>query len=153
MPVLRSRQLIGVVAAAALLGPSASAGVVAVQTATRAVEIVDESGETRIEHRIAEKVAPGEAVRFTIAWSNNGEAPASDVAFVMPIPEHMAFVAGSVGPEGVPAVYSLDGGQTWLAAPEDPDQPDASVTHVRWSFDEDIAPQAAGEVWLEARLD
>jgi uncharacterized repeat protein (TIGR01451 family) len=59
---------------------------------------------------------PGDLIRWDIAASNRGDAPARHVVAAGRVPQGTAFVAGST--HGSARVeYSIDGGKTWSTAP------------------------------------
>ena len=108
----------------------------------------------------AEKVQPGETVRFILDYTNEMEEPAENVVLEMPIPEHMVFVIGSADSEGVQALLSVDNGATYaefgsLSVSEgEVNRPAEAedVTHLKWVFNDPLPVGVNGEVHFEARL-
>lgn len=54
------------------------------------------AGEEKL--RSAEAVEPGDTIRYVATYTNEGPAPVSGLAAVLPIPPSTAFVAGSAAP-------------------------------------------------------
>lgn len=108
----------------------------------------------------AERVQPGETVRFTVSWVNDMDTDAENVVLEMPIPEYMIYVIGSGEAEGVQTLLSVDGGSSFAkfgelrvsegdlvrnAEAED-------VTHLKWKFTSPLAAGGNGEVFYDAKL-
>ncbi|ALJ14294.1 DUF11 domain-containing protein [Sphingopyxis macrogoltabida] len=89
-------------------------------------------------------VVPGDRIRVTLTFTNNGTAPASGVNIVNPIPEGLVFdgandpAAFSVSVDGAKAFGALDA----LTVPVEGAAPraaaNADVTHVRWLWPDAI---------------
>jgi len=106
------------------------------------------------------KVLPGEEVAYSIACTNQGAAPASDVAVSLPIPAEMTLLL----PEKVPGVeitYSIDGGKTYAAferlvivAPDGASRPARAddIRWVRWKLAAALAPGTTTRVGCHAIL-
>lgn len=108
----------------------------------------------------AERVQPGETVRFTLSWTNEMDEAAENVVLEMPVPEHMIFVVGSAENEEVETLLSVDNGATYaefgqldVSEGEDIRPAEAEdVTHVKWIFNTPLDAGADGEVHFDARL-
>lgn len=91
-----------------------------------------------ITYTAPETVVPGDRVRVTLTFTNNGTAPASGINLVNPVPDALMFDGADESPGfGV----SVDGGKTFgalgdLRVPGPDTEPraatSADVTHVRW---------------------
>ena len=103
-------------------------------------------------------VVPGDRVRVTLTFTNDGAAPASGVNLVNPIPEGLVYddTADTAG-FGV----SIDGGKNFgplasLIVPVEgaTGRPAtaAEVTHVRWLWPDAIAPGASRSVAFFGRV-
>lgn len=103
-------------------------------------------------------VVPGDRVRVTLTFTNNGAAPAAGVKLVNPIPDGLIFdeTADPVGFD-----VSTDGGKIFgplasLTVPIAGAAPRAAtvadVTHVRWSWSEAIAPRQSRSVAFFGRV-
>lgn len=91
-------------------------------------------------------VVPGDRIRVTLTFTNNGTSPASGVNIVNPIPEGLVFdgtndtTAFSVSVDSARMFGALD----TLTVPVEGSTPraatNADVTHVRWLWPDAIAP-------------
>lgn len=91
-------------------------------------------------------VVPGDRVRVSLTFTNNGTAPAAGINLVNPIPEGLLFEDTA---DAANFSVSVDGGRTFssLASLTVPVQDAtaraataADVTHVRWLWPDAIAP-------------
>jgi uncharacterized repeat protein (TIGR01451 family) len=79
-------------------------------------------------------VQAGGTLTYTIEYWNSGNADATNVIIIDPIPSNTKFVVGSVtSPLGVTVEYSNNNGSTWTYTPvAGGDGTDPNVTHIRW---------------------
>ena len=91
-------------------------------------------------------VVPGDRVRISLAFTNNGAEPASGVVIANPIPQALLF-DGTDDESGFGV--SIDGGKKFaplsdLVVPVEGTTPRsataADVTHVRWKWADAVAP-------------
>lgn len=91
-----------------------------------------------ISYTAPETVVPGDRVRVTLIFTNNGAAPATGVNLVNPVPDALLFDGADESPG---FAVSVDGGKTFgalgsLRVPgpnaESRAASSADVTHVRW---------------------
>jgi len=76
-------------------------------------------------------VKPDEVLSWTVDAVNSGAGPAIDYKAVTQIPRGTEFVAGSAQADGANALFSIDGGKSFLAQPMiEQKQADGSVKHV-----------------------
>lgn len=103
-------------------------------------------------------VVPGDRVRVTLTFTNQGSRPASGVNLVNPIPDGLVFDDTA---DPADFAVSVDGGRTFgpLAtltlpvvggAPRPAAAPD--VTHVRWLWPDALAPGQSRSVAFFARV-
>jgi uncharacterized repeat protein (TIGR01451 family) len=115
--------------------------------------------------RAGDDARPGDVVRYTLSFRNAVGRPIQGVVLSNPIAAGTRFIAGSANSTRADArlEYSSDGGQTFSPKPsveavEDgrrvqrPATPD-EYTHVRWTIDGAIAPDATVTTQFEVRLD
>ncbi|MEM6652364.1 MAG: hypothetical protein AAF582_07155 [Pseudomonadota bacterium] len=147
--------MIGVVS-----GTSEASGLTATQTVELATRSVDATGQERLTYERAEDVAPGEQVRYRIAYVNDGANAAENVTLVMPVPAEMVLVEGSVETAGSTVRFSADGGARFDARADlmiddagtlRPARGD-EITHIQWQFDDPIAPTQSGAISFDAVL-
>ena len=111
----------------------------------------------------ADHVIPGDDVRYTITFVNEGKAAADagSVVITNPVPENTQYIADSAFGSGTSIQFSVDGGKTFHAANEltvvrdgvkVPAQP-ADYTTIRWVFAPALAPAAQSYVSFNARLE
>jgi uncharacterized repeat protein (TIGR01451 family) len=111
-------------------------------------EVLDEKGQKVRRLTPPASIVPGTQVVWTITASNVCEKAAGNVLIDNPVPEHMSYVADSALGAGATISYSLDGKR--YAAPEALEVREAAdkvraaradeYTHIRWSFQNAIAP-------------
>lgn len=145
------------------VGPTSALAHEAVTLRTEAlteVTLVNERGVT--ERRLVEaaRVAPGDSVIYAIHWQNAGPEPAEAVVITNPIPKHMVCVTIEDAAAARTTV-SVDGGRTFgplsrltVSGPNGTTRPAAlaDCTHVRWNFDQPLAPGNKGTLHFRASL-
>jgi uncharacterized repeat protein (TIGR01451 family) len=111
----------------------------------------------------ADETIPGDKVRYTITYANEGSESAFKVAITDPVPEGTNYINGSAGGDGSDITFSIDGGKSYkkpsllfydavaangtkqekIASPEE-------YTNVRWVVSE-IQPNASGQCsyWVQ----
>ena len=110
----------------------------------------------------AEKVIPGDEVRYTITFANDGSkaADAGTVVVTNPVPDNTQYIADSAFGSGTTIRFSVDGGKSFHPAneltvvrdaAESPATP-ADYTTIRWVFGPALAPGEKSYVSFNARL-
>lgn len=98
-------------------------------------------GKLQIELQPATRVVPGDEVIYTLEVRNAGPVAADALAFAIPIPQHMVYVANSAVGPGAEVSYSVDGGRSFdkpenlvIHGAEGKSRPAApsDYTHIRW---------------------
>lgn len=129
-------------------------------SATKRTVTKDAQGHT-VEAWVAfTKLLPGEEVTYTLACTNHGEQPASDLVVSLPIPAEM-ILAAPEATAGAETTYSIDGGNTFapfdrlvITAPDGTTRPatreDINVT--RWKLTTPLVPGATARVACRALL-
>ena len=139
-------------------GASAHAQVTAEQVVLAETVTIDAEGREQVTTAPAQKVVPGDRLAYVLRYANEGDAPASDLVMVMPVPAKVALVPGSE--TGDAPEHSADGGATYGApgtltvTDADGERPAApsDITHIRWRLAGNLAPGATGEVGYRATL-
>lgn len=143
------------------LAPSAAAdGLVATQSVERVIVETAEDGTETVRFGPADTVAPGDEVFYNLDFSNQSDEAAANVQLVMPVPSAVAYIENSATGDGSEIAFSADGGKTFsqrgqLKVSIDGEERLAKasqITHIRWSFSDDIAPGASGDVGYLAVL-
>jgi uncharacterized repeat protein (TIGR01451 family) len=138
----------------AFIAPAYATGLQAEQIVEVATVSVDENGQEQVTYTLAEEVAPGDQVRYTINYTNAGNESASNVKLDMPVPAEVDFIEGSADATSAEISYSADNGETFASrgtlTVTEAGEPQAAtakdITHVRWTFTGDIAPGEAGNI-------
>lgn len=103
-------------------------------------------------------VVPGDRIRITLTFTNNGAKPASGVKIVNPIPAGLVFdgtddpAAFSVSIDGAKAFGALAALTVASAGAAPRAAADADVTHVRWLWPDAIAPGQSRSVAFFGRV-
>lgn len=123
--------------------------------------VMNADGEKETKVVPVATVTPGDVVIYTIAVENTSDEAAYNVMVTDPIPEQMAYVAGSAYGSGMDITYSVDDGKTF-ATPDVLEVKDAQgewraanaedYTHVRWKLRESLPAQSKTEARFRARL-
>ena len=78
----------------------------------------NEAGEEQTRLVVAESVAPGETVFYTITFRNVGDEAAEKVVITNPIADALVYVDDSAFGPGADIEFSVDGGNTYGKASE-----------------------------------
>ncbi len=131
------------------------------------ITVVDENGVEKLEWQALEgeaAVQPGDVLRYVVETSNGGDIAAKNLVVEQPIPAEMTYVLDSQkGNSEATAVYSIDNGETFVAEPmvevtledgtkEMQPAPAEAYTHVKWSFDSELASEMAVSVSHEVTV-
>lgn len=148
-PVLAQLQGVKEVIAQAVLRPEVKLTL----TADKQLIELDKNGKERISWETLEgkvKVQPGDVLRYTVDGSNSGDVAAKGLSITQPVPQQTEYVLESAGNNSnAEIVYSIDGGQNFVAKPEIevalPDgttemqpAPAEMYTHIQWNFNDDL---------------
>lgn len=137
-----------------------ASGLTAEQVVERLTVSVDANGNEVRTYALAEEVAPGDEVRYSLAYTNTGDAAADAVNLVMPVPSAVTYIESSATGRADEVMFSADGGKTFATRAalkiSDGDQirfaTSADITHIKWAFSNAIAPAATGTVSFSAVL-
>ena len=138
--------------ALAMLGvftvPAHATGLKATQKVEVATVTIDANGEDALTFAPATDVEPGQQLRYSLTYTNEGPEPADSVSLVMPIPSEVTYLEGSAEGSAGTVTFSADNGQTYamrdalmIGEAENSRIANASeITHVKWAFGAPIAP-------------
>ena len=145
------RLTIAVLATASILTSVSASALTAKQSVEKETVVQMPDGTESITRGPAELVIPGERVVYTLSYTNDDAAPATDLVLTMPVPSEIKYMDGSATLDGASVVYSADDGKTFAsrtglrvigldgnnrtALSED-------ITHIRWTV---AGPLAVGE--------
>ncbi len=145
---------------AATAPPAEVPGLQASPTVERVIEMESEDGSTEVEYVPLDTASPGEELVYSLNFQNGGDAPVDGVVLILPVPEEVSFVEDSATTEEAAVDFSVDGGNTFspwdaLATPEGDTTSilaTATITHVRWTLRDKIAPGQEGTLSFRAVL-
>jgi uncharacterized repeat protein (TIGR01451 family) len=159
-PVLKSLTCLLAVATFAAL-PASARSLVAEQIIERVVQEKSANGKVTEKLELAERVAPGETLVYSLNFENKGPEAASDLVLVVPVPSEVTYVEKSASTGKMSVDFSADGGKTFAARDALKVRADGQmraatadeITHIRWKFVEPIAPKQTGSLKFRATLD
>ncbi|MCC5873871.1 MAG: DUF11 domain-containing protein [Gammaproteobacteria bacterium] len=125
--------------------------------------VINERGEQERRSVAAQRVFPGDELRYTITFANHGgeTIDAGSLVITNPVPNNTVYLANSAGGSGTDVVFSVDGGDTWGAPDElvitgdDAQSRRARAedyTHIRWSFRPALGAGQESSVHFRVRL-
>jgi uncharacterized repeat protein (TIGR01451 family) len=88
-------------------------GLEATQTVELATVTLTADGTESITYTPATDVEPGEQVRYSLSYSNQGADAADSVSLVMPVPAEVTYLEGSVERALSDVTFSVDSGETF----------------------------------------
>lgn len=110
-------------------------------------------------------VQPGDVIRYSVSGKNSSASPVKNLVVTQPIPQQTTYLLNSVTVKnnGVNVTYSIDNGKSFVAKPtvkvklpdgkvETRPAPAEIYTHVRWKFEESIAPAAAVNATYQVKV-
>ena len=141
---------------------TAAAEVVLTTEVTKVQRFANAAGEVETRFVDATEVIPGDELRYTISFSNEGDQPvdAESVVITNPIPENTVYLEGTAFGAGTRITFSVDGGGNF----GDPDQLNVTreglerpaiaedYTTIRWVFEPELAPGEKSYVSFNVRL-
>ena len=146
----------------AAFGLTAGADVTLENRVQKLEHFVDEVGARQVRLAEAEKVIPGDELRYTIVFSNRGAqtVDAGSVVITNPLPASTEYIDGTAFGAGTEITFSVDDGTTFansadLTVVRDGREAPASsadYTAIRWTFAPALEPGATSHVWFNVRL-
>jgi uncharacterized repeat protein (TIGR01451 family) len=139
-----------------------AAAEVTLENSVQKVEIfLNESGEQERRLVDASSVVPGDELRYTIKFSNNGTdvVDANSVVITNPVPDNTDYLEDTAFGSGTVIAFSLDGEA--FAAPEALTVMDQGVEvsasakeyrAIRWTFQPELKPGESSHVSFNVRL-
>jgi len=142
---------LALIAATSLMASASASALTAQQSVEKEVVVQMPDGTEQVTREAAELVTPGERIVYSLNFTNDDAAPASDIVLTMPVPSAIKYMEGSATEAGAKVVYSADGGQTFASRTGlrklglDGNTRTANaedITHIRWTV---AGPVAVGE--------
>ncbi len=152
--------LFALAAASAITLPAFANGLSAEQSVERALVSIDANGNEVRTYTLADEVAPGDEVRYSLSYANTGSEAAEAVSLVMPVPSEVTYIEASASGAAEDISFSADGGNSFASRatvtvrengqvrPAAPGE----ITHIKWTFSQSIAPSDIGRVSFSAVL-
>ncbi len=144
-----------------LVAVSAAAQVTLSNSVKKVENFVNEDGQVERQLVDAVSVIPGDELRYTITFSNNGNevVDAGSVVITNPIPESTEYLDGTAFGAGTEIVFSTDG-ESFAAASELMVEEAGSevvasakdYATIRWIFSPELKPGETGHVSFNVRL-
>ena len=142
---------LALIAATSLLASASASALTAKQIVEKEIVVQMPDGTESVTRGPAEMVVPGERIVYTLNFTNDDAAPASDLVLTMPVPTEIKYMGGSATENGARTVYSADGGQSFAersqlrtlgADGNVRTAVDEDITHIRWTV---AGPVGVGE--------
>jgi uncharacterized repeat protein (TIGR01451 family) len=101
------------------------------------------------------EIYPGDEIKHSVAYTNQGDEPALAVKIKLPIPPGTKLIPGSVERPGTTVTYSVDGGSSFAPLEELTVTPPGGtrraatledVDTIRWRIDDPVPPGQSGTV-------
>lgn len=132
--------------------------------AQKEVTVKDAEGKAKVEWREVKDVSPGDILKYTIAYRNDGKVEARDARVVDPIPNETTYVSGSAEGKDAAIAFSLDG-KTFQDPPmlkykvRQADGTEAEYqatpemyTHIQWKLLKPVPPGGTGSMSFKAKV-
>lgn len=112
----------------------------------------------------AEKAKTGELLVYSVAYRNEGDAPAKNAIITDPLPKGVVCISKTALTAEAETEFSADGAGTWGklpltkkiktadGKPEERPVSDSAITHVRWTLKNDLPPGASGEIKFKVKV-
>ena len=125
------------------------------------VESVNAAGQKEAYRIPVDTAAPGAHLVYSIYYKNAGPEQAVNAVITTPLPAKVLYQEGSAQGAGTRIDFSIDGGRSYhppaqlfikdASGREFPAQP-RDYSHIRWTFENPLAPGATGAVSYRAIL-
>lgn len=140
--------------------PSFADKLTAHQKVERMVVTKKDDGTKIISMEPAETVLPGETLVYSLLYRNGAPESASNIVLTMPVPEEVVYVENSAAALGTQVMFSVDDGVSFsprgdLSVSVNGVKRNAlseEISHIRWSFSEDLRPGDSGRIGYRAQL-
>jgi uncharacterized repeat protein (TIGR01451 family) len=124
-------------------------------TVARVETTIDPAGRVKRELLPAERVLPGEELRYAITFTNHSDTlvERGRIIITNAVPEGARYLPGSAGGVSARAEYSMDG-ETFqpLEPGSGASEQGDGVASLRWTYDADLPPGQTGEVFFHVRM-
>ncbi len=126
--------------------------------------VTDEEGKTRLEWQQTEDTNPGDMLKYSIQYTNEGDVEAKGVVINDPIPRGTVYVANSATGQDADITFSMDGKAfqappmlTYKVRNQDGTEEEYVVTpdmytHIRWILTKPVAPGSTGTLGFKVKV-
>lgn len=155
------RFTLALIAATSLMASVSASALTAKQTVEKETVVQMPDGTENVTRAPAELVTPGQRVVYTLSYTNDDAAPASDLVLTMPVPSEIKYMDGTATKANAKTVYSADGGKSFFERNElrtiglDGNVRSANagdITHIRWTVSGPVAVGETGELSFKGIL-
>jgi len=146
----------------ALAGLAAADDFVATQSIEKIVTVSAPDGAVSLDYQSADQVSPGDTLYYHIDYENGSSEAADAVKLVMVVPAEVSYLENTADAGGMDAelAFSADNGQTFTTRRDVRVERDGvsqtasagDITHIRWAFNEPVAPGNSGKVSFRATV-
>lgn len=150
------------IVASAVLAPVSAAAVAMTDSVQKVERYVDADGQVKRRLVTTDQVIPGDELRYTIEFANDGRAAidARSIVITNPLPEDTVYIDGTAFGSGTVVEYSVDNGETFAPAAALTVERDgvsvpasaADYTTIRWTFEPVLEPGENSNVSFNVRL-
>ncbi len=133
-------------------------------TVEKQVTVLDDEGREKTEWHKVSETDPGDVLRYTLLYKNEGGSEAIGATIVDPIPQEATYVGGSASGEGTEITYSLDG-KLFHSQPKlrykvkeagglevEYEATPEMYTHIKWKLVRPVYPGGSGRLHFKVKV-
>jgi len=133
-------------------------------TQAKETTVIDEDGNKKTEWKEVDTTNPGDVLKYTIRYTNEGDSNARGAAIVDPVPEGTTYIGNSAKGEDADIQFSLDGKSyhfppmlTYKVRQSDGIESEHRATpemytHIRWKLMKSVPVGGTGTLSFKARV-
>ena len=126
--------------------------------------VKDEEGKAKVEWKKVTETGPGDVLRYTLFYVNNGAAEALNASIVDPVPEGTIYIGSSAEGKDSQITYSLDGKTfrtpsmlTYKVKQADGSETEHNATpemytHINWKLSTPVPPGGSGTLNFNVKV-
>ncbi len=131
------------------------------QTVQKETTAIGADGTVQTIRETIDKIVPGERIVYSLNFTNDDAAPASDIVLTMPIPSEVKFIEGTAEMPATTVTYSADGGESFASRQSVMKLDNAGnirtasadeLTHIRWTVPGPVEIGASGSLSFAATV-
>lgn len=133
-------------------------------SAYKKIVSIEEDGSKRVEWREVANTDPGDVLKYTIRYTNKGDAEAKGAVIVDPVPSGASYIGNTAEGEAAEITFSLDG-KSFQSPPmlkyrikgADGSEEEYMATpgmysHIKWQLVKSVPPGGTGTVGFEVKV-